>query len=331
MTHPATAEGRDLQASLDAFATLPEWLASTMRPERIEQSLREHVPAFGDGRLLACMPQRLRAKGDQWIARYALTVAAQDGGEPDEVVLVGQLYAPGVDVPADVSAPQEEGSYWLPDLRLALHVETADPGLPALPSLVEPEAASRMLSDVLRDAGYGDVDITECRPEVVRYKPGSRCTVVVGLEYGQGGAPGAADRTPPDLVVLKPHQGDKGATAWEAMKALWERPVAQEGTVRLAEPLAFLPDERILVQGPLARTARSRSSRGRRSPTGATARWTTCARSWRRPVTPSRPCTRRAPSTAAPRPSKASWRRCARSSSASPGRSPRWAARPRPC
>jgi Ser/Thr protein kinase RdoA (MazF antagonist) len=81
-------------------------------------------------------------------------------------------------------------------------------------------------------------------PDVVRYKPGSRCTIVYRMRY-RDGAPG------PDPLVAKTHQGDKGATAWDAMRALWESPVATDGTVTLAEPIAYLPEERVLVQGPV--------------------------------------------------------------------------------
>ena len=56
---------------------------------------------------------------------------------------------------------------------------------------------------------------------------------------------------PPDRVVLKTHQGEKGESAWEAMNVLWQHPGAWAHAVRLAEPLGYLPDERILVQGPV--------------------------------------------------------------------------------
>jgi hypothetical protein len=52
-------------------------------------------------------------------------------------------------------------------------------------------------------------------------------------------------------VVVKTHQADKGEAAWAAMNALWQRPETWHGLVRLAEPLAYLPEQRILVQGPV--------------------------------------------------------------------------------
>ena len=91
----------------------------------------------------------------------------------------------------------------------------ADAALPALPSLVDADSAAVFLQQEPRDAGH-DVAVAGCAPEVVRYKPGSRCTIVYRMDYG--GAPG------PDPLVVKTHQGDKGRTAWEAMRALWASP-----------------------------------------------------------------------------------------------------------
>ncbi|WP_020579398.1 phosphotransferase [Actinopolymorpha alba] len=246
-------------SSLEEFASLPDWLAAGMLPDRVESALRREVPELADGRLtlLSCTPQRLRAKGNEWLARYRLEVA-EPGGAPREVVLVGNLRPPSTGGPepdhaqrrGPLSSPEfgEPGwSCWLPDLRLELRVQVADEALPSLPSLVEPAAAGRLLQRVLREAGYGDAVVEDCTPDVVRYKPGSRCTVVTSVRY----ADSRASRGLPDPVVVKTHQGDKGSTAWEAMRALWETPLAQGTAVRLAEPLAYLPDERILVQGPI--------------------------------------------------------------------------------
>ncbi|MGH8970277.1 MAG: phosphotransferase family protein, partial [Actinomycetes bacterium] len=94
---------------------------------------------------------------------------------------------------------------------------------------------------------YSDASITSCEPRVVRYKPGSRCTIVYRVAYADPVAAG----TLPDPVVVKTHEGVKGRVAWEAMRALWDTPLARGEVVTLAEPLAYLPDERVLVQGPV--------------------------------------------------------------------------------
>ncbi|MGW0231417.1 phosphotransferase [Actinopolymorpha singaporensis] len=254
---------------LTAFASLPEWLAACMMPDRVEEALRRHVPEIADGqvRLLSCVPQRLRAKGTRWLARYRLRVdPGREGGDGD-VVLVGNLWPPSAELPDMGATADRPGvgeladhpvatdapfgtsgwSCWLPELRLALHVELADEALPAVPSLVEPDLAARLIESVLLDAGHGEVRVASCAPDVVRYKPGSRCTVVARMTYAEE----HADRGLPDPVVLKTHQGDKGNTAWQAMRALWDTELSDGKVVTLAEPLAYRPRERILVQGPV--------------------------------------------------------------------------------
>ena len=61
--------------ALAPFAELPDWLAALMRPHRLEESLRRHVPELTDGTLtlLSCRADQLRAKDDQWLARCRVT------------------------------------------------------------------------------------------------------------------------------------------------------------------------------------------------------------------------------------------------------------------
>ena len=246
----------EVVASLAAFETVPDWLAAGMSPERVGAALCGAVRelATGELRLVECVPELLRAKERDWVARYRVRVES-GSGEVREVTLIGRLWPPGREVPAEVvgsgggtAAFGEAGwGCWLPGVRLDLRVEQRDPGLPALPVLTEPRLAAELLQRVLRERGYVGARITGCAPRVVRYKPGSRCTVVVDLAYAEPvGRP-----VPPDRVVLKTHHGDKGLTAWAAMNALWDRPEVWRGKVHLAEPLGFLPADLILVQGPV--------------------------------------------------------------------------------
>ena len=241
----------DVVASLAPFSALPRWIAAGMDGHRVGDVLVDHVPELADGRLVACHPERLRAKGGEWLARYRLDVADPGGGE-HEVVLTGNLWPPTESAPraphGNAAAFGDPGWWcWLPELRLLLQVQEHDTALPALPTLVEPARAARLVQSVLPDAGYPGATVTGCLPDVVRYKPGSRCTVVVHVDYEcrDGAAP------PPSPVVLKTHQAEKGRTAWAAMSALWERREAWDDALAMAEPLAYLPQSRILVQGPV--------------------------------------------------------------------------------
>lgn len=242
----------ELVASVAPFSALPPWIEAGVDGDRIGDALVEHVPELADGRLAACHPERLRAKGREWLARYRLRVVGP-GDEETDVVLTGTLWPPSASPPPEAvrssSVPFGDPGWrcWLPGPRLLLQVQERDEALPALPALVEPDKAARLLQSVLPGAGYPGAVVTGCRPDVVRYKPGSRCTVVVHVDYEcRDGA-----RTPPDPVVLKTHQADKGQTAWEAMSALWECRDAWQEDLTMAEPLAYLPRQRILVQGPV--------------------------------------------------------------------------------
>ncbi len=200
-TAPVTED--NAVSSLATFATLPGWLAAAMDGQRVADELGRQVPELSSGalRLQSCTPERLRAKGDEWLARYRLRVApAEDApaSEPPagqagaEVVLVGRLWAPSQPAPrthapaGEIPLGEPGWGCWLPELRLELQAQASDEALPALPTLVDPLAATELLEPILHKAGYLSATITSCRPEVVRYKPGSRCTVVVGLTYDSG-------------------------------------------------------------------------------------------------------------------------------------------------
>jgi hypothetical protein len=139
---------------------------------------------------------------------------------------------------------------YLPDLRLALQVQPEETELTMLPSLTDPDQARAFLEQSIRGGpgAYPDLRIAAATPRVVRYKPNDRCTILYHLEYP---ADLAAERRGPDLVVAKVYQGDKGERAYTAMRALWESPLATSDEVSIAEPLAYLPASKVLVQGPI--------------------------------------------------------------------------------
>ena len=67
--------------SLAPFATIPEWLAVAMTPDRVADSLRRHVPELASGQVTldGCTADRLRAKATEWLARYTLHLKGPDG------------------------------------------------------------------------------------------------------------------------------------------------------------------------------------------------------------------------------------------------------------
>lgn len=239
-------------ADLQRFAVLPDWLRAIADPDRLRSALRSQVPEFASGELIlqACAVGRIRLKKDRWLVLFQLTINRPGSDERRDIQLRGTLTPPGLaepQVPAGAAAfGQDDWQAYLPELRLAVEVQPPDAELPALPQLIDPEAARALLERSIRagSPAYQDLHIEAVTPRVVRYKPGSRCTIVYHLEY----PPPGGDPRWPTTVVAKTYQGRKGRNADEAMQALWNSPLAAGETVTIAEPLAFDADLNVLLQ-----------------------------------------------------------------------------------
>jgi hypothetical protein len=238
------------------FTTLPAWLVAGTQPEQVRPALVRGIPEFASGilTLRAGDVHRVRLKKTRWSGQYQLTVAGPDAAPERVVTLRGTVIPPGDPEPV-LTAPRaafgtDDWQGYLPDVRLLLEPYPPDAALPALPHLTNPEEARALLEDSIRAAApaYRDLRLQAVTPRVVRYNPGSRCTILYRIDYPPGLAAG---RPWPDIVVVKTYHRDKGQRAYAAMRALWESPLATGNEVTLAEPLAFLPDLNVLVQGPI--------------------------------------------------------------------------------
>ena len=245
--------------SLRRFATLPmpEWLSAGIQPERVHNALTRHVPEFASSELVLrdCKVRRLRLKGDnnRWSGVYELTVDGAHAEQSRVVGLRGTLIPPDA-VEPDHGIPPAFGSdgwhCYLPELRLEFETQPPETELAALPLLTDPLEARVLLEQSIRAGAeaYRGLRIQACTPEVMRHKPGSRCTVLYHLEYGAELAP---HHGWPEIVVAKTYAGDKGLNAYNSMRALWNSTLAASSAVAIAEPLAYLPDMKVLVQGPI--------------------------------------------------------------------------------
>jgi hypothetical protein len=251
-------------------------------PELVGGALSRAVPEFRDGRLVlhGCTIRRLRLDERLGTWHGAILLAVADGtgrGAQPAATRVVTLHAtvlpPKPAASGWAGPPQGEagpaerehtpGSYtfgdprWrccLSELGLELRTQQTDAELATLPQLTDPAAARALLEAAIRagdNADYRDLTIAACRPRVARYKPGSRCTVLYQLEYAAEAADQRDSRAWPDVVVAKTYHGDKGNNAYAGMRALWRSPLGHSSTVRIAEPLAWLPELNVLVQGPI--------------------------------------------------------------------------------
>ena len=251
---PSTGTGSPVLDGLHRFAHLPAWLGDAVAPGALRAALVRAAPLLA-GDIVAFEAERLRLKegASSWRATYRLVLAGE-GGEPHRLRLSGTLERPSTagGGPGDATSSGPVGAPgWqvrLPELGLSLEVGGEDAALAALPDLTEPDRARPLLEAAIRAGGtHPGLRIERCTAEVMRYKPGSRCTVRYHLALG----PGAQDAGWPEVVVAKTYHGDKGANAYAGMRALWETPLSRGDVVTLAAPLAYLPEQRVLVQGPV--------------------------------------------------------------------------------
>ena len=135
------------------------------------------------------------------------------------------------------------------ELRLYCELDPPEQDLHDLPRLSDPEQARALLEGSIRTGStdYREIRIQACRPQVLNYKPGSRCTIRYDLEYAQTDV----GRGWPDSVIAKTYDDDTGEQAYEGMAALWRSPLATGEVVRIAEPYAYVPGLNLLIQAPL--------------------------------------------------------------------------------
>ena len=231
--------------------SMPEWLRAIARPEHLKAAMERSIPEFASGAVALehVRPTRGRLEDGVFGGIFELTVKGP-GGVRRVVCLRGVADSRrpvGVDAVSPGVPFGEDG--WrcaVPELRLVLETAPADTALPALAILTDPSRARALLEGGIRagSPAYADIRIQACTPRVARYKFGQRCTFLYRLEYG----PEAAGRGWPEAVVAKTYWRDKGRVAYEGMRALWESELKRSTDVTVAEPLAFIPELRVLIQ-----------------------------------------------------------------------------------
>lgn len=241
---------------LQQFSNLPDWLAAIRDHERTHGLLSRDIPEIADGSLLLKKSKigHVSYKDGAWHNRCTLKVQAPGDPAKKTIDLMGIFYPPGS---ISVDRPLVEGRFgsegWraiLPELNLELSALEPETELAAFDLLSDPEKAREFLERSLRDAspGYGTLEIQSCTAEIVRYKPGDRCTVLYRLEYVPETS---TDVHAPAILVAKTTKGEKGRNAFAGLSALWSSSFRSQGVVHIAEPIAYDADLNVFVQGPV--------------------------------------------------------------------------------
>jgi hypothetical protein len=221
-------------------------------------ALNRHVPEFASGALTlrGCAVDLLHLKGTkgEWERNWVLSVADLDGER--HIPIRVTLGAPGlsmIEQPA-AAAPIDSSDWqcWLPEVGLLCRrgKSKKNKDFASLKLLTDAEQASAILEQALRTqaAGYEDVSIRACTPEMVYNKPGKSTVIRYRLDYG----PDAAGRGWRDNIILKAYGDDAGRNAFAGMHAVWDAGLSTSAAVRVPEPLAYLAELQATVQGSVA-------------------------------------------------------------------------------
>ena len=244
-------------AGLMQFSNLPDWLAALRDHERTHRLLSRDIPEIADGRIILKKSKIGHVSYKEGVWHNRCTLKLQMQGEPAKrtIDLKGILYPPGS---VSLDRPLVERSFgsdgWhaiFPELNLELSTLEPERELVAFGVLTDPEKAREFLERSLRSASpaYRAVQLRSCTPDVVRYKPGDRCTILYRLEYTPETS---AAVHAPAVLVAKTTKGEKGQNAFASLSALWNTSFRSQGVVHIAEPIAYDADLNVFVQGPVA-------------------------------------------------------------------------------
>ena len=239
---------------LQTFRELPDWMMAGRDPDRLCAAFSESIPEFRSGQLILheCDSSNVRYKGENWKGFYELKVSKPGESSVSEIHLDGVLSSPGVNADRPLLVENALGSEdwhaYIPALNLELRTKKPEAVLSSLDMLIDPEQSREYLMNRIRagSSSYQDLQIQATHPKIVRYKPGSRCTIVYNLDY-----PADAHNHWPELVVAKTYRKEKGQSAYESMRAFWDTALSSSTLVKIAEPLAYDADMKVMIQGPI--------------------------------------------------------------------------------
>ena len=245
-----------LLADMAQLMSLPDWLLAPLQAENFIDAIRLHVSEFASGEWLILYGgiKRLILKDDSgyWEGTYNLAVKSSSTGLEQTVLLHGKLTTPWFGEPALTESDAPFGSPdwhgFLPEFNLALETEPPEKELPGLAQLIDADQSRLLMERVLREVGRlaADHTITACTPRILSYKPGSRCTIRYELEYASSTDP--SPRSPKSVIGKVYRKGSKAQNAYEGMLTLWHSPLADGSAVTIAEPIACLPDQKLMLQ-----------------------------------------------------------------------------------
>jgi hypothetical protein len=191
-----------------------------------------------------------------FVACYRLEISDSYGQRQGEQLLCAKAYLNGRSalkfskIDRSQLCPPRFGApvVHLPALDMIVWAFPNDPDLLHLPKVVDPQQVRPYLpatAFLLGGAGsQTDVD-ADINVEIVRYKPGKRCTICYDLNWAAAGC------SQPISLFGKLFVDHKGRAVYQWMMRLWQRSLARPDAFGVAQPLGYQDEIQIAWQAAL--------------------------------------------------------------------------------
>ncbi|MFQ5682644.1 MAG: aminoglycoside phosphotransferase family protein [Candidatus Binatia bacterium] len=184
---------------------------------------------------------------------YRLTIHDVFTKEDSEQILVARIFTSGKARSRFTKAQSQNlvcpkfgrPLTYLPELDMVVWAFPNDCKLRGLPKIVDADCLKEELLPEIITAKFGrGWHISNVSPEIAHYVPQDTCTVRVRvlLQQARTGERQSA------LLYGKIYADEKGAEIYGVMRELWESHARQSGQLRIAQPLGYHPQLKILWQ-----------------------------------------------------------------------------------
>ena len=234
-------------------------LARFADPAVMKALLTERLPLLcpSSWAMTSCHVQHVRyspkkkIEDSSLVACYHLGVRDRDSQQERRVILYGKAFCNGrsqkeIDCLARRCADTEV-LHGMPhhfrDLDLLLWIFPADPAIPHLPVVSDPERVIAHLPYPFLPKGLdGAGDIWSVDVQVVNYRPELRCTTRYDLSWGP------ADQPQRFTIFGKTFQNGEGRDVYARSEYLWNRYSGVDEEVLFPQPLGYTPEVQTLWQ-----------------------------------------------------------------------------------
>src|SRR5215212_6368118 len=224
-------------------------------PKQMRAILEHHLRAPGESPfdVVRCKPSFTRGRGSRSLFQYDVTLRSPEGREWNEVVsgvsYGGNRTRRAWDKLSRTGGMAERESKirraaYVADLDLLLQVFPFDHGLPALEPLMA-GTLDGLRGPILARFGPGDWQLDEWHSECIRYRVDLRASVKLTVKATESRSGGALDRR----FYAKVYGGEEQVErAWKVQQDLAAALQAAGDPFALAPLVAYLPEDRVLVE-----------------------------------------------------------------------------------